>query len=112
MSWRCLVLSAEEKLYVILDAGLSPEQKAVQAVHGATQYCLENPGTPWGNGIVVLLQVEDLEAFWQARVRDDLSLGPRALFREPDLEDKLTAVVGLGWKRLTKRLRMMSMVPG
>ena len=90
------------KLYVLVEAGLSPSQQAVQAAHGVAQYCLDHPDTSWRNGTIVLLKVPELEAYVK-----DHDLGRHAVFREPDAGDLLTAVVGMDFKRITRMLPMV-----
>ncbi len=81
------------KLYVVVSAALSAGLKAAQAIHAFRQFVGEYPHLEqyWyheSNNIVVL-QTDDLPA-----LADDLSgKGLRlCTFREPDLEDQLTAL--------------------
>ena len=47
------------KLYVLIDSGLGPAQKAVQAGHAVAEYLLNNPNQ-WKNETLVYLDCPDL----------------------------------------------------
>jgi hypothetical protein len=75
-----------KKLYVLVDAGLSKSQQAVQSGHAVAEYLLENPNTEWDNGTLVYLKTPILETFLYKA---------EAIFQEPDLDNKITAIAFL-----------------
>jgi len=75
------------KLYVLVDPSLSKSQKAVQTAHAVAQYLIDNPNTDWDNGTLVVLKARDIDR--EAAYAD-------SIFREPDLENKITAITKLG----------------
>lgn len=88
--------SARTKLYIVLDAGLRPGQKLAQACHAMRQWTAEHPEEDrrWfeESNTLVLLEAaneSDLTAL-VGRARD---AGVSCVeFREPDMEDRLTAI--------------------
>jgi len=72
-----------QKLYIIVDSHLSKSQQAVQGAHVVAEYLITNPKTEWNNGTIILLKHSELEI---------LVSECDALFREPDLNNKLTAI--------------------
>ena len=97
------------KLYIITRSDLPAGARAAQACHAMRQWSADQPeeDRTWfeDSNTLVLLEAPDepaLEALL-GRARDkDV---PHAVFREPDLQDALTAVA-IGWKgrRLVSRL--------
>ncbi len=81
------------KLYVALWSGLTPGQRVAQAIHAAAEFALDHPevARAWHaatNTVVsVALGDEGLD-----RLLFDLEGRESAVFREPDLGDRLTAV--------------------
>lgn len=86
---------SNEKLYVVVDRGLSNAQKAVQSSHAVAQFLIEHPNTQWKNGTLVLMEYQH-----QKDGRDEVPLvmqyiwAPKykkSVFKEPDLNNKVTA---------------------
>ena len=99
----------KQKLYIIVRDDLSPAQKAVQASHAAAQFQKEHPNAPWINGTMVLMQSDPEDAYYQKFKNLSLRRDSHDIFteyikgcfygvdfktywREPDLDNKLTAV--------------------
>lgn len=97
------------KLYIIVRDDLSPAQKAVQASHCAAEFQKRNPLAPWINGTMVLLQNNPSDPYFK-RFSEAFRVGKgdydpfesyinstfwrayyRTLWREPDMDNKLTA---------------------
>lgn len=77
------------KLYILVSKKLSKSQRAVQAVHAASGWLLENPDCTWRNKSLVLLGVDDLEE-WSDKLKQE---GKKYfLFREPYWKDLATAL--------------------
>lgn len=88
--------SARTKLYIVLDAELRPGQKLAQACHAMRQWTAEHPEEDrrWfeESNTLVLLEAANESALTAlvGRARDaGVSC---AEFREPDMEDRLTAL--------------------
>lgn len=71
-----------EALYIVVDANLSPSQRAVQAAHAVAQFMLVRPGV-WKNETLVLLKDKGIEKYL---------FEADAFFQEPDLDYQVTAV--------------------
>ena len=86
-----------QKLYVIVDSKLSMSHQAVQAAHAVAEYCL-TVKTPWMNGTLVVLKAENLQPYMRYA---------QAVFREPDLDNRVTAIAALGINELVKNLPLI-----
>ena len=94
----------EEKLYCLVDSRLSRSQQAVQSAHGVAQWCLEYPYA-WRNGTLVLLKVPEPRQWILANgIRAN---GKFTQFREPDWDNRVTCVVGMGWEEIAKNLPLL-----
>lgn len=83
----------EQALYIIARKDLKRSNPIAQAVHAAVGFVLEND-TDWRNGTLVCLGAKDEDQLLQLKE----SLDGRVCFefREPDLENQLTAIAVLG----------------
>lgn len=86
-----------DKLYVIVRTDLLAGQQAVQAAHALRQFAEEHPETEraWfqRSNTLAMLAVPDEEALHRLLSRAG-DRGIRAsIFREPDIDNQLTAVV-------------------
>ena len=94
------------RLYVLVRTDLSKSYSAVQAGHVLAEYMLAYPDD-WKNQTLVYLGVDDeidLE-IWASRLQEE---GYRiSEFREPDLEDQLTAIAVMDADRLLRRLPLL-----
>lgn len=99
-----------DKLYLIVRADLSAAQQAVQAAHALQAFNLqhERAARTWaaGSNTLALLAVENEAQLAELAARAE-TFGVRcSLFREPDLDDSLTAIaISPDGKRLTRGLR-------
>jgi hypothetical protein len=84
-------------LYVIVRKDLSRSAQAVQAGHALAQFLLEHK-TPWSNGTLVYLGAAD-ESHLNS-VRESLSEHNMSEFKEPDMNNELTAIAVLGGENL------------
>jgi hypothetical protein len=82
-----IIQRCNEKLYCVVDANLSKSQQGVQAAHGVAQYLMEHPYTKWTNGTLIVLKSYDLSQ-WEEWAE--------SVFREPDLDNRITACVAFG----------------
>ncbi len=85
----------EKKLYVLVRKDLPTSQQAVQAGHAIAEFLLREKPNDWDNGTLVLLGVGSefklIEMAEKMEFRGIRSSG----FREPDMENQLTAVAAL-----------------
>jgi len=81
-----------EKLYVLVRKDLPAQQQAVQAGHAVAEFLLRGPKSDWSNGTLVYLGVRNSEMLrrWLVKL-SDLEL-PTAVFKEPDLNNEMTAL--------------------
>lgn len=94
------------KLYVIVRKDLPKNQAAIQAGHVVAEFLLHGPRSFWGNGTLIYLVVrneKDLNK-WAGKIGDDgyCVVG----FREPDMNNELTAIAVECPSQLVKDLRL------
>lgn len=94
-----------EKLYVVLRKDLSPSQRIVQAGHAIAQYMLEDP--IWKNTTLVCLGVKNLGQLEKLKTRLDMKNVKFSEFREPDINDELTAIASDNKCELFERLNLI-----
>lgn len=96
------------KLYVLVRKDLSTSYRAVQAGHAVAEFLLNGPRNhSWSNGILIYLGVEN-EAQLKCWV-DRLSLKgiPISQFREPDIDNQLTAIATVAEDKHFKSLQLL-----
>jgi len=77
------------KLFILVSKDIPLEDKAVQAIHVACQYLLDNKDTQtWNNQTVVYLEA-DIDAWC---IKLDIKGELYTIFKEPDLDYKITAL--------------------
>jgi len=75
----------------------------VQGGHAVAQYLLENPDSEWKNNYLIYLKDKLERLVVKLQI-----LGIRYTeFREPDLDNKLTAIAVLGNKKVFQKLKLM-----
>ena len=94
------------RLYVLVRSDLSIAYASVQAGHALAEFMLRHPGR-WKNETLVYLSVKNETelAMWS----DLLRSGGAAVaeFREPDIDDQLTAIAAQGADRMLRRLPLV-----
>ncbi len=80
------------KLFVIVRKDLSTSQRAVQSGHAVAEFLLRGPFSRWQNGTLVYLGVKGLKQLENLKFKLDMEEIPYAEFREPDIENELTAI--------------------
>lgn len=100
----------DHKLRIVVAADLSPGQQLAQSVHAAIEYQHEhkNSAINWHNvsNSVVCMCCDDLEALL---TRADAKGISYSVFREPDMDNRLTAVAfepTAGSRKLTSNLKL------
>lgn len=96
-----------KKLFVLVRKDLSTSQQAVQGGHAVAEFLLHGHFTNWSNGILIYLGVSGLFQLenWMLKLKA-LNV-PFTIFREPDIENELTAIATDQGEELFKRLRLL-----
>jgi len=94
------------KLYVITRRDLSLSQQAVQAGHAAIKLVQEGLHSPWDGTLVYLgIDSEEKLLLWGDKLtRKGI---PWTGFREPDMDNQLTAIASLDDGRVLSQLRLL-----
>ncbi len=95
-----------KKLYVVTRQDLSKSQQAVQAGHALAVFLLKEKSTYW-NGTLVYLKVSDeLELKHLTKSLECANIH-HVSFKEPDIDNELTAIASLGNNKFFKRLKLL-----
>lgn len=92
---RAMQEGSTEKLYVVVDETLTQSQQAVQAGHAVAQFMLQNLNGCWANGHLIYLKAKGGERGLRVFGGHGLT-DKRAEFREPDLNNRVTAIALFG----------------
>ena len=96
-----------QKLYILVRKDLSKSQQAVQGGHAVAEYLLRGPSTAWPNGTLVYLGVrnETELKFWGTQITErGHTVVP---FREPDMDNEITAIATECDGMLLNELRLL-----
>ena len=100
-----LKMETSNRLYILVSEDLAPIYGAVQGGHAIAQWMLEHSDNLyWKNETVVYLSC-NVEKMKYLLEWDDISI-----FREPDLNNKLTSIAVVGNprnERMFKKLRLL-----
>jgi hypothetical protein len=80
------------KLYVIVRKDLTHSQRAVQAGHALAEYLLHSPYFRWKNETLIYLGVKGLKQLETLKRKLKLQGITHVEFREPDLNNQITAI--------------------
>ena len=91
-----------KRLYVLIDKTLNPVYGCVQGGHAVAQYMLEHKD--WNNEYLIYLHAD------VGRWKEKLSLLGKdfSIFKEPDLDNQLTAIATVDDGSLFKKLNIVS----
>ena len=95
------------KLYVIVRKDLSIPQRAVQAGHAVAEFLLRGPFSRWSNGTLVYLGVKGLRQLENIKQKFEWEDIPYIEFREPDLNNEITAIATDEPNRYLERLNLI-----
>lgn len=95
------------KLYVIVRKDLSKSQQAVQAGHALAEYLLHGPFSRWQNGTLIYLGVKGLKQLEKLKRRFTEEDIPYIEFREPDLNNEVTAITTETNNHYIERLNLL-----
>ena len=84
-----------DKLYVLVRKDITIQQQAVQAGHAVAEYILNCPQITWDNGTLVYLGVKNQDQLQKWAMKLDFVGIPYAVFREPDLNNEITALAAV-----------------
>ena len=92
-------MKEKNKLYILTDKTLDPIYASVQGGHAVAEWLLENwqllkngdPSWEWNNDYLIYLSV-DINEWYEKLAPYDPSRFKWAMFREPDLDNKITSI--------------------
>lgn len=93
----------EKRLYVLIDKELDPVYGCVQGGHAVCSYLLEHPNG-WKNEYLIYLYADVKR--WKKKL-DRLELN-YSFFKEPDLNNKLTAIAIEDSGKLFRNLKLVT----
>lgn len=93
-----------KRLYVLINKDLNPIYGCVQGGHAVAQWLLEHPGQTWNNSYLIYLKCNLFE-MKRRLIKLDRDFSE---FKEPDLNNKLTAIAIEDNGRLFKNLKLVS----
>lgn len=93
-----------QKLYVVVRNDISLPYQGVQGGHALAQWLIENPLQTWNNEFLIYLQVEDINKFI---FKLELKNIKYSMFKEPDFENKITAVCLQTEDNMMDKLKLM-----
>ena len=97
---------------MITRSDLTAGQQAVQAGHAALLYAAGHPGD-WHEGALIILAVRDNVQLYDLADRLDLQGHQLAVFREPDMDWRLTAIAaGPAAGRMLRHVPLAFSEPG
>jgi hypothetical protein len=95
------------KLYIITRKDLSVSQRAVQAGHAVAEFCLHSPSSSWSNGILIYLGVRNLNQLEKLMYQLNDKNIKYIEFREPDLNNQVTAIATDNHCEFFERIRLL-----
>lgn len=102
MNWRLNM----SKLYILVRKDLTPSQTAVQAGHAVAEYLINDPQT-WRNSTLIYLGIKNLyhlEKWMNKLIDSNVKFIP---WREPDINNELTAIASTGSSETFKSLNLL-----
>ena len=95
--------NTQKRLYVLISNNLSPVYGCVQGGHAVAQYLLDHPKQKWNNEYLIYLYA-NLDT-WKRRL-DMIGLDYSS-FKEPDLNNALTAIAVEDEGKMFKNLKLV-----
>jgi hypothetical protein len=100
-------VNSMKKLFVVVRKDLTPSQRAVQAGHALAEYLLHGPNFRWKNEILIYLGVKDLKQLENVRRKLEFEGIRYSQFKEPDMNNELTALASDEDCRIFERLTLL-----
>lgn len=96
------------KLFVIVRKDLTPSQMAVQAGHAVAEYLLRGHFfRRWENETLIYLGVKGLTQLQNLKTKLDFQGIKYTEFREPDMNDEVTAIASDVENKLFERINLL-----
>ena len=95
--------NTQKKLYVLISKELSPVYGCVQGGHAIAQYLLEHPKQTWNNQYLIYVYANIDK--WKQKL--DLFELDYSYFKEPDLNNALTAIAVEDDGKMFKNLKLV-----
>jgi len=96
-----------KKLFIIVRKDLTNSQMAVQAGHAVAAYLLHSHFFRWKNETLIYLGVKNLNQMERLKYRLDEEEIPYIEFREPDLNNEVTAIASDTNCKLFEKLNLI-----
>ena len=93
-----------KRLYVLINKDLSPVYGCVQGGHAVAQWLLDHPGQTWNNSYLIYLKCN----LFSMRRRLIKLQRDFSEFRDPDLNNELTAIAIEDNGKLFRNLKLVS----
>ena len=87
-----------KRLCVIVDSQLPGMYGAVQGYHAVGQFMLEHGVEKWPNEVIIVKKSHELHKY--IHLAD-------SIFKEPDLDNQITAIAGMDLERHVKHLPLL-----
>jgi hypothetical protein len=100
---KTTISNTEKRLYVLIDKELDSIYGCVQGGHVVAEWLLKHPQQDWNNSYLIYVSADIL--VWKEKL--DILEVDYTEFREPDLDNKVTALAILNNDRLFKKLRLI-----
>ena len=95
--------NTQKRLYVLISKDLNPVYGCVQGGHAVAQYLLEHPKQNWNNQYLIYLYAN--VDVWKRKL--DMFGLDYSSFREPDLDNVLTALAVEDEGKMFKNLKLV-----
>lgn len=95
---------SSKKLYVLVNSKLDLAYQGVQAGHAVAQWLLDHPQQTWNNHTLVYLACSNLPLWVLKLKRTGFGF---STFREPDIEDEMTAIAICCDGKMFRNLKLM-----
>ena len=96
-----------KKLYVIVRKDLTHSQRAVQGGHAIAEFLLHGPNFRWKNETLIYLGVQGLQPLANLKTKLDFAGIKYTGFREPDLNNEVTAIASEQHSKIFERLNLL-----
>ncbi len=96
-------VNIQKRLYVLISKDLTPVYGCVQGGHAVAQYLLEHPKQNWNNQYLIYLYAN--VNTWKRKL--DMFGLDYSSFREPDLDNALTAIAVEDDGKMFKNLKLV-----
>jgi hypothetical protein len=95
------------KLFIIVRKDLTPSQRAVQAGHALAAYLLHSSNFRWKNETLIYLGVKGLTQLLNLKRKLQNNEIEFVEFREPDLNNEVTAIASDQENRIFERMNLL-----